>query len=85
MCIDYRSLNKQTIKSRYLLPRIDDLFDQLQGAKVFSSIDLQSACYQVRLKPEDIVKTAFTTPHGLFEFRVLCFGLTNALETFQTS
>ena len=58
-------------------------FDQLQGAKVFSSIDLQSAYYQVRLKPEDVPKTAFTTPLGLYEFRVLCFGLTNAPGTFQ--
>ena len=83
MCIDYRSLNQQTVKSRYPLPRIDDLFDQLQGANIFSSIDLQSAYYQVRLKPEDVPKTAFTTPLGLFEFRVLCFGLTNAPGTFQ--
>ena len=83
MCIDYRSLNQQTVKSRYPLPRIDDLFDRLQGAQVFSSIDLQSAYYQVRLKPEDVPKTAFTTPMGLYEFRVLCFGLTNAPGTFQ--
>ena len=83
MCIDYRSLNQQTVKSRYPLPRIDDLFDQLHGAQVFSSIDLQSAYYQVRLKPEDVPKTAFTTPLGLFEFRVLCFGLTDAPGTFQ--
>ena len=83
MCIDYRSLNQQTVKNRYPLPRIDDLFDQLQGAKVFSSIDLQSAYYQVRLKPEAVPKTAFTTPLGLYEFRVLRFGLTNAPGTFQ--
>ena len=76
MCIDYRALNKQTVQSRYPLPRIDDLFDKLQGAQVFSSIDLQSAYYQVRLKPEDVPKTAFTTPMGLYEFRVLCFGQT---------
>ncbi len=62
MCIDYRSLNKQTVKNRYPLPRIDDLFDKLPGSEVFSSIDLQSAYYQVRLKPEDVPKTAFTTP-----------------------
>lgn len=78
-------LNQQTVKSRYPLPRINDLFDQLQGPQVFSSIDLQSAYYQVRLKPEDVPKTAFTTPLGLFEFRVLCFGLTNALGTFQNT
>ena len=83
MCIDYQALNKQTVKSRCPLPRIDDLFDKLQGAQVFSSIDLQSAYYQVRLKPEDVPKTAFTTPMGLYEFRVLCFGLTNAPGTFQ--
>ena len=83
MCIDYRSLNAQTVKTRYPLPRIDDLFDQLPGAKVFSSIDLQSAYYQVRLKLEDVPKPAFTTPMGLFEYRVLCSGLTNAPGTFQ--
>ena len=83
MCVDYRALNEQTIKNKYPLPRIDELFDQLQGASVFSSIDLQSAYNQVRLKSEDIPKTAFTTPFGLFEFKVLCFGLTNAPGTFQ--
>ncbi len=65
MCIDFRGLNSMTIKNRFPLPRIDDLFDQLQGAQVFSSMDLQSAHYQVRLKPEDVPKTAFTTPRGL--------------------
>ena len=84
MCIDYRAVNKQTVKNRYPLPRIDDLFDQLQGAKVFSSIDLQSAYHQVRLKPEDVPKTAFTTPMGLFESLVLTFGLMNAPGTFQS-
>lgn len=64
MCIDYRSLNARTVKNRYPLPRIDKLFDQLQGATIFSSIDLQSAYYQVRLKLEDVPKTAFTTPNG---------------------
>ena len=83
MCIDFRGLNEQTIKNRYPLPRIDELFDKLQGATVFSGIDLQSAYNQVRLKPEDVPKTAFTTPFGLFEFKVLCFGLTNAPGTFQ--
>ena len=83
MCIDFRGLNEQTVKNRYPLPRIDELFDKLQGATVFSSIDLQSAYNQVRLKPEDVPKTAFTTPFGLFEFKVLCFGLTNAPGTFQ--
>ena len=83
MCIDYHSLNKQTVKNRYPLPQIDDLFDKLQGSEVFSSTDLQSAYYQVRLKPEDDPKTAFIAPQGLFEFNVLCFGLTNAPGTFQ--
>ena len=83
MCVAYRSLNKDTVKNRYPLPRIDDMFDQSQGAKVLSSTDLQSAYYQVRLKPEDVRRTAFTTPMGLYEFRVLCFGLTNAPGTFQ--
>ena len=81
--IDYRGLNDLTINNRYPLPRTDELFDKLQGACVFNSIDLQSAYNQVRLKPEDIPKTAFTTPFGLFEFKVLCFGLTNAPGTFQ--
>ena len=83
MCIDFRGLNSMTIKNRFPLPRVDDLFDQLQGAQVFSSMDLQSAYYQVRLKPEDVPKTAFTTPRGLYEYTVLCFGLTNAPGTFQ--
>ena len=84
MCIDYRAVNKQTVKNRYPLPRIDDLFDRLQGAKVFSSIDLQSAYHQVRLKPEDEPKTAFTTPMGLLESLVLTVGLTNAPGTLQS-
>ena len=81
MCEDYHALNKQIRKNRYPLPRIDDLFDKLQGAKVFSSIALQSAHHQVRLKPEDVPKTAFTTPFGLCEYTVLCSGLTNAPAT----
>ena len=88
MCIDYRSLNQhQTVpvKKRHPLPRIDDLFDQLQGAKMFSSVDLHSVYYQVMLKPEDAPKTAFTIPLDLYdhELRVLSFSLTNALGTFQ--
>ena len=84
MCIDDRALNKQTRKNRCPLRRIDDLFDQLQGATVFSSIDLQSAYHQMRLKPEDVPKTAFATPFALFEYTVLCFGLTNAPATVQS-
>ena len=83
MCIDFRQLNGQTIKNRCALPRIDELFDNLHGASIFSSADSQSAYNQVRFKPEDTPKTAFTTPFSLFEFKVLCFGLTNAPGTFQ--
>ena len=68
MCVDYRAVNKITIKNAYPLPRIDDLLDQLSGATVFSSLDLQQAYHQVRLQPEDVEKTAFTTPQGLYEY-----------------
>ncbi|GJV93416.1 putative reverse transcriptase domain-containing protein [Tanacetum coccineum] len=82
LCIDYRKLNKLTVKNRYPLPRIDDLFDQLQGSSVYSKIDLRSSYHQLRVRDEDIPKTAFRTRYGHYEFQVIPFRLTNAAAVF---
>jgi hypothetical protein len=83
MCVDYRSLNEVTIKNKYPLPRIEDLFDQMKGAKIFSKIDLRSGYHQLKLRAEDVPKIAFTARYGLYEFLVMSFGLTNAPAYFM--
>jgi hypothetical protein len=82
MCVDYRLLNEVTIKNKYPLPRIEELFDQMRGAKEFSKIDLRSGYHQMKIRWSDIPKTAFTTRYGLYEY-TMSFGLTNAPAYFM--
>jgi hypothetical protein len=84
LVVDYHNLNEVTIKNKYPLPNINDLFDQLKGAKVFSKIDLRSGYFQLKIREQDIPKTAFTTRYGLYEYTVMSFGLTNAPAYFMT-
>jgi hypothetical protein len=81
--VDYRTLNDVTVKNKYPLPRIEDLFDQMRGARVFSKIDLRSGYHQMKIRPSDITKTILSTRYGLYEFTVMSFGLTNTPAYFM--
>jgi hypothetical protein len=83
MCVDYWSLNDVIMKNKYPLPRIEDLFNQMRGARVFSKIDLRSGYHQMKIRPSNIPKTAFSTRYGLYEYTVMSFGLTNAPAYFM--
>jgi hypothetical protein len=83
MCVDYRSPIDVIMKNKYLLPRVEDLFDQRRGARIFLKIDLRSSYHQVKIRPSDIPKTAFSTRYGLYEFTVMSFGLNNAPAYFM--
>ena len=83
MCIDYQQINKVTVKNKYMLSRIEDPFDQLKGASVFSKIYLRSGYYQLRIKDVDVPQTTFRTRYGHYEFLVMPFGLTNASAAFM--
>jgi hypothetical protein len=83
MCVDYRLLNDVTIKNKYPLPHIEDLFDRMRGVRVFSKIDLRSGYHQMKIMPSDIPKMAFSTRYGLYEINVMSFGLTNAPAYFM--
>jgi hypothetical protein len=83
MCVNYRSLNEVTTKNKYHLPRIEDIFDQMQGASLFSEIDLRSGYHQLKIRELDIPKTAFRTRYGLYEYTMMSFGLTNMPAYFM--
>jgi hypothetical protein len=83
LCVDYRPLNAVTIKNKYPFPYIDILFDQLVGAKVFSKVDLHSGYHQIKIRPDDVPKSDFSTRYGLYEYLVMSFGLTNAPAYFM--